>query len=212
MNANFKKLLCGLSAGVMAISLFGCGEKSSAAEETTAAYESAVKESAVATCGEEIKSVSYIYDAAGDCIKEIVTDAEGNAINNYYTYNDNGQCVSEIHNNADGTKDKYRHNISLEGQLTKTIHTDPNGSKDTMVYTYSEDGILTGYTMTCANGDELTALYTYNELGSIAQIDISGAAPSVTVYEYNTYGDVVKETVTVDGVETVTTWEYTYAN
>lgn len=201
-----KKLLCIALAALSVFTLTACAQ----AEEAPTAYESAVKESAVITCGEDVLNVTYIYDQDGLLIKEICTNAEGAEFNNYYIYNDEGLCTSEVHNNPDNTKDKYRHTITKEGILTKTVHTEPSGSKNTCVYTYAEDGTRTGYTLTYASKDVAEAAYTYNDLGAIAQIDVTGTNPSVTTYEYDKYGSVIKETVTANGTETVTTYEYTY--
>ena len=68
----------------------------------------------------------------------------------------------------------------------------------------------TGYTKTFSDKSTQTAVYTYNDLGAVASIECTGVEPSVTTYEYNNHGDVIKESVTVEGVETVTTYEYTY--
>ena len=201
---NMKKLLCAALALIMAFGLVACG-----GEKAPTAYEPAVKASAVKTCGEESFNITYVYDAEGNCIKEVVTDASGNELNNYFTYNGEGKINSEIHNNADETKDKYRHSYK-DGLLMKTVHTAPSGTKTTIEYSYNDRGAITGYTKTFADKQTQTATYAYNDLGAVARIDCTGVNPSVTTYEYNNHGDVIKETVTVDGVETVTTYEYTY--
>ena len=200
---NMKKLLCAALAMVLAFGLVACGEKA------PAGYEPAVKASAVKTCGEESTTITYVYDADGNCIKEVITDASGNELNNYFTYNSEGKLGSEIHNNADETKDKYRHTYK-DGLLIKTVHTAPSGSKTTIVYTHNDRGAINGYTKTFSDKSTQTATYAYNDLGAVARIECTGAEPSVTTFEYNNHGDVIKETVTVDGVETVTTYEYTY--
>lgn len=200
-----KKLLC-LVLAVMTLSVFaGCSQ----GEAEITAYEPANPVSAVKTCGEASWTVSYVYDENSQLIKEIITDAEGNAINNYYIFQKDGTCASEVHNNPDGTKDKYRHSYT-DGVRTKTVHTEPSGAKNTYVFTYNEDGTIAGYTLTLASKEVQEAAYTYNPLGGLAQIDRTGANPSVTAYEYDKHGQVIKETFTADGVETVTTYEYTY--
>lgn len=198
-----KKLLCLMLAVMTLCTLTACGEK-----EITA-YEPAVKESAVQTTGEEVWNIAYVYDADGLLIKEINTAADGTGVNNYYIYNDDGNCTSEVHNNVDGTKDKYRHTWK-DGLKTKTVYTEPTGTKHTFVYTHNEDGTIAGYTLTFATKEVQEAVYTYNALGAVEKIEKTGHMPSVTVYAYNNHGDVITETVTVDGTETVTTNEYTY--
>ncbi len=206
---NTKKLLCTVLALIMAFALVACDAEKAPEETAPAAYVPAVKESAVKTCGEASVTITYVYDADGKCIKEVATDAEGNELNNYFTYNSEGKLGSEIHNNADQTKDKYRHTYK-DGLLIKTVHTAPSGSKTTIAYTHNEDGTIAGYTKTFSDKSTQTAVYTYNDLGAVASIECTGVEPSVTTYEYNNHGDVIKETVTVEGVETVTTYEYTY--
>jgi len=206
---SIKKLLCVMLAIFMVTSLVACGAPAEETEAPLTAYKSAVKESAVKTCGEEVVTITYVYDADGNCIKEICTDGSGNEVNNFYTYNDEGKCTSEIHNNADGSKDKYRHTY-VDGLLTKTVHTGATGSKLTYLYTHNENGSIAGYTVTFPSKDVQEATYAYNELGAVVTITCTGAESSVTAYEYDEYGNVIKEAVTVDGVETVTTYEYTY--
>lgn len=201
-----KKLLCIVLAALSVFALTACAQE----EASPTAYESAVKTAAVITCGEEVLNVSYVYDQDGLLIKEVYTNADGAEFSSYYIYNDAGLCTSEVHNNPDGSKDKYRHTITKEGVLTKTVHTEPTNSKNTFVYTYAEDGKCTGYTLTYASKEVQEATYTYNDLGAIARIDCTGANASVTAYEYDKYGNVIKETVTAGDTETVTTYEYTY--
>lgn len=198
-----KKLLCLALAVLTLCALTACGEK-----EITA-YEPAMKESAVKTTGEEVWNIAYVYDADGLLIKEINTAADGTGVNNYYIYNDDGKCTSEVRNNVDGTKDKYRHTWK-DGLMTKSVFTEPSGAKHNYVYTHNENGTIAGYTLTFATKEVQEAVYTYNALGAVAKIEKTGFEPSVTVFEYNQHGDVVKETVTADGTETVTTYEYTY--
>ncbi len=205
-----KKILSILLCVLMLLTFSACSQEEAApTEEVLTAYKSAVKESAVITCGEETLNVVYVYKE-GNLIKETFTSADGTAYSNFYIYNDNGQCTSEVQNNPDETKDKYRHTIDANGVLVKTVHTEPTNSKNTTVYAYSEDGVCTGYTLTYASKDVQEAAYTYNELGAVSQIDVTGFEPSVTTFEYDEFGNVVKETVTANGAETVTTYTYTY--
>lgn len=206
---NIKKIVSILLAVLMVSALAACGAPAEETEAPLTAYKSAVKEAAVKTCGEEVINITYVYDADGNCIKEICTDASGNTVNNFYTFNDEGVCTNEIHNNADGSKDKYRHTY-VDGLLTKTVHTGATGTKLTYLYTHNEDGTIAGYTVTFPSKDVQDGTYAYNELGAVASITRTGAEASVTAYEYDEYGNVIKETVTVDGAETVTTYEYTY--
>ena len=208
MKINCKKLLCAVMALLMVASLAACGNESAKETEAPAleAYKSAVKESATKTCGEEVVTIQYVYNAEGQCIKEICTDTAGNEVKNYYTFGDDGNVNSEIHNNPDGSKDKFRHTY-IDGLMTKTVHTEPSGSKNTYTYTHNEDGTVAGYSLVMSSGDTIEVTYTYNALGAVEKMESSA---SVTVYTYNEFGDVVTETVTENGTETVTTYEYTY--
>ena len=201
-----KKLLCALCAFVMVIGLMaGCAQE----EKVPQIAQSATVTITVGDAEAVTKQVEYIYDEAGNLIKEIFTDAEGNQVKNFYIFNDENLCVNDILNNEDGTKDKHRFTYR-DGILVKSAHTTPAGSVNNTEYSYDEAGVRTGYTLTYANKEVQTGVYTYNAEGQLVNLTCTGVNPCVIDYEYNDNGDLAKESVTVDGVVTVTAYEYTY--
>ncbi len=201
-----KKLLCAACAFVMVIGLMaGCSQE----EKVPQIAQSATVTVTAADGTAVTKQVAYIYDDAGNLIKEIFTDAEGNEVKNFYIFNDENICVSDIMNNEDGTKDKHRFTYR-DGILVKSVHTTPAGSVNTTEYTYDEAGVRTGYTLTYATKEVQTGVYTYDEEGRLINLTCTGANACVIDYEYNDNGDLAKESVAVDGAVTVTTYEYTY--
>lgn len=203
-----KKLLCITLALLSICSLTACAVKGDA----PTAYKSALKESAVITCGEKVLNATYTYKD-GLLVKETFTNAEGTEFSNFYIYNDEGQCTSEVHNNPDGTKDKYRHTFDGNGVKTKTVHTNPSGSKNTCVYLYDEAGTLVTHVLTTASKEVINGVYAYNELGGIDAIlyhNDSGTVSYAVNYVRDIYGNVVKEVSTESGSEITTTYEYIY--
>lgn len=157
-------------------------------------------------------SMEILYTVKnGNVVKEVRTASGGGQTKSYYKYNADGLCTSEIHVQADGSKDNINH--FYEGTLpVRTIRTNANGLKDTFVYTCDADGKVTAHTLTFSDGSVQEATYSYNEQGLLAQLQCTGAGEETLSYEYNVYGDVVKETSSVPGgEETVYTYTYTYA-
>ena len=160
------------------------------------------------TTGEGTVSTTteYVFKN-GNLIKEITTHADGTVTKNYYKYDEHGNCSSETLNHADGTKTVLSH-FYEDGIKIRTIRTNPNNSKDTYVYTCDENGNVISHVLTFADNSKEEATYSYN---SFNQLSVISAGSVTTTYEYNYFGDVVKETVAENGnVLSATTYTYNY--
>lgn len=124
-----------------------------------------------------INSVAYEYDGNGNKIKEILSDAENNAVSDtVYTYNENGLVLSSVTNNKNGnTTNETSYEYNAEGLVSKLISKTERDTRTT-VYEY-KNGVLAEETMTVVpkNG-----------------IDTERTREYVTTYEYSAEGMVVK--------------------
>lgn len=232
-----KKLICLLLALVMVMAMTACGDENKKDyEDAVAAYNAGNYEEAadklaalgdyedaasmlatikaeksgvcvevVTAEGTASSEVEYIFKD-GNLIKENITLADGTVIKNYYKYDDNGLCSSETLNQADGGKVVINH-LYEDGIKVRSIRTNPDKSKDSYEYTCDASGKVVSHVLTMADGSVEEAAYTYNKLGQLSAV--SGAA--VINYEYNVFGDLVKETVTENGeITSTTTYSYIY--
>lgn len=233
-----KKLICLLLALIMVVSMTACGDENKKPyEEAVAAYNNGYYEEAAAklaalgdykdaaTLLASIKAekagvaldvttadgttsthVEYIFKN-GNLIKENISHADGTVTKNYYKFDDLGNCTSETLNHADGGKTMVSHFYEGTNKV-RTIRTNPNNSKDTYEYTCDENGKVLSHVLTLADGTVEEATYSYNEQG---QLTVISAASGNTTFEYNAFGDVVKEAVEANGeVVSATTYAYTY--
>ena len=107
----------------------------------------------------------------------------------------------------DGSKININH-FYENGVIVRTVRTNANGLKDTYEYTCDENGKILSHVLTLAAGTVEEATYTYNEQG---QLNVISTATGTTTYEYNAFGDVVKEAVAENGeVVSATTYAYVY--
>ena len=233
-----KKLICLLLALMMIMTMAACGDENKEPyEEAVAAYNNGYYEEAanklaalgdykdaasmLASISAEKSGVSvevtteegtvtseveYIFKD-GNLIKENITYADGTVIKNYYKYNDEGLCTSETRNDLDGGKTVLNH-FYEDGVKIRTICTNPDKTKDTYEYTCDKSGKIISHVLTLSDLTVEEATYTYNEQGRLSVIS---DAASTTTYEYNAFGDVVKEAVTENGeVACATTYAYIY--
>ena len=233
-----KKLICMLLAVVMVLAMAACADENKEAYEAAVAaynggyYEDAANklaalgdykdaaellatisaEKAGATVevstadGTVTTEAEYIFKN-GNLIKENITHADSTVTKNYYKFDDNGNCTSEILNQLDGSKVNINH-FYENGVIVRTIRTNANGLKDTYEYTCDENGKILSHVLTLADGTVEEATYTYNEQG---QLNVISTATGTTTYEYNAFGDVVKEAVAENGeVVSATTYAYVY--
>ena len=233
-----KKLICLLLALVMVMAMAACGDENKEAyEEAVAAYnagsceEAATKLAALgdykdaaallATIKAEKSGVTaevttadgtvtttteYVFKN-GELVKENITLADGTVIKNYYKYDDNGLCSSETRNQADGSKVVINH-LYEDGVKVRTIRTNANKSKDNYEFTCDESGKVVSHVLTFADNTTEEATYSYNEAG---QLSVISATSGNTTFEYNAFGDCVKETVEANGeVVSATTYTYIY--
>lgn len=233
-----KKMLCALLALALVMAMVACGDESKKPyEEAVAAYNNGYYEEAaeklaalgeykdaasllasikaeksgVTTTvttgeGEETSTTEYVFKN-GNLIKENITLADGTVVKNYYKYDDNGLCSSETLNLADGGKVVISH-FYEDGMRVRSIRTNADKSKDTYAYTCDENGKILSHVLTLADGTAEESTYTYNEQGLLSVIS---AASGNTTFEYNAFGDVVKEAVEANGeVVSATTYAYTY--
>lgn len=233
-----KKMLCVLLALALVMAMVACGDESKKPyEEAVAAYNNGYYEEAaeklaalgeykdaasllasikaeksgVTTTvttgeGEETSKTEYVFKN-GNLIKENITLADGTVVKNYYKYDDNGLCSSETLNLADGGKVVISH-FYEDGMRVRSIRTNADKSKDTYAYTCDENGKILSHVLTLADGTAEESTYTYNEQGLLSVIS---AASGNTTFEYNAFGDVVKEAVEANGeVVSATTYAYTY--
>ena len=146
----------------------------------------------------------------GNVIKAIRTVSGGDHIKSYYKFNNEGLCTSEIHTQADGSKVNINH--FYEGKLpVRTVRTNANGLKDTFVYTCDAEGKVISHVLTFSDNSVQEATYSYNEQGQLEKLECTGAGEETLTYEYNAYGDVVKETSSNPFGESVTKYNYTYS-
>lgn len=231
-----KKLICVLLALVMVMAMAACGDENKKAyDDAVAAYNAGNYEDAanklaalgdykdaaamLATikaekagvtttittdAGEDTSTTEYIFKD-GNLVKETITHADGTVIKNYYKYDENGLCTSETLNQADGGKVVINH-LYDGGIKTRTIRTNADKSKDTYEFICDENGKVISHVLKLADGTVEEATYTYNEAG---QLTVISSADSNTTYEYNAFGDVVKESVAVNG-EVVSASVYAY--
>lgn len=232
-----KKLFCVMLALVMILAMAACADENKEAyEQAIAAYEggyyedaanklaalgdykdaaellatiSAEKASAiveVATADGTVKTeVSYVVKD-GNVIKETITYADGAVTKNYYKFDDNGNCTSQILNQVDGSKININ-NFYENGVIVRTVRTNANGLKDTYEYTCDESGKITAHTLTFSDNSAEEATYSYNEAG---QLTVISTGATTTTYEYNAFGDVVKEAV-AEGSTVISSTTYAYA-
>ena len=233
-----KKLICLLLALMMVMAMAACGDENKKPyEEAVAAYNDGYYEDAaaklaalgdykdaaslLASISAEKASVSvevttaegtvnseveYIFKD-GNLIKENITYTDGTVIKNYYKYNDEDLCTSETLNDLEGGKTILNH-FYEDGIKIRSIRTNPDKTTDTYAFTCDEAGKVTSHVLTLSDGTVDEAVYTYNELG---QLTVVSGTTGTTTYEYNAFGDVVKEAVTENGeVVCATTYTYIY--
>ena len=233
-----KKLICLLLALVMVMAMTACGDENKEPyEEAVAAYNNGMYEEAA----EKLAALGDYKDAAqllssitaekagvtmeitnaegnvsadveyvikdGNLIKETFTYADGTVTKNYYKYDDSGLCSSETLNQIDGGKVVISH-LYDNGIKTRSIRTNADKSKDTYEYTCDESGKVISHVLTLSDGTVEEATYTYNDQGLLTAI---AATSGTTNYEYNAFGDLVKESVEANGeVVSATTYAYVY--
>lgn len=234
-----KKLICMLLAVVMVLAMAACADENKEAYEAAVAaynegaYEDAANKLAalgdyedaaamLATITAEKAGVTTEVTTAdgtatantefvfkdGNLIKETVTHADGTVTKNYYKYDAEGLCTSETHNQIDGGKFVINH-LYENGIEIRAIRTNADKSKDTYEYTCDESGKILSHVLTLSDGTVEEATYSYNEAGQLTVI--STADGTTTTYEYNAFGDVIKEAVAVNGeVVSTTTYAYVY--
>ena len=233
-----KKLMCMLLALVMVMAMAACGDENKKPyEEAVAAYNAGSYEEAanklaalgeykdaatmlasikaekagvateVTTADGTVSSTTEYVFKDGNLVKENITLADSTVIKNYYKYDGNGLCTSETLNQADGGKVVINH-LYEDGMKVRTIRTNANKTKDTYEYTCDESGKILSHVLTFADNSKEEATYTYNEAG---QLSVISATSGNTTYEYNAFGDVVKETVEANGeVICAATYAYIY--
>ena len=196
-----KKLICLLLALIMVVSMTACGDENKKPyEEAVAAYNNGYYEEAAA----KLAALGDYKDAA-TLLASIKAEKAGVALD--VTTADLGNCTSETLNHADGGKTMVSHFYEGTNKV-RTIRTNPNNSKDTYEYTCDENGKVLSHVLTLADGTVEEATYSYNEQG---QLTVISAASGNTTFEYNAFGDVVKEAVEANGeVVSATTYAYTY--
>lgn len=233
-----KKLICLLLALVMVMAMTACGDENKEPyEEAVAAYNNGYYEEAaekLAALGDykdaasllssitaekagvslEIANADGVTSADveyvikdGNLIKETFTYADGTVTKNYYKYDDAGLCSSETLNQIDGGKVVISH-LYDNGIQVRSIRTNADKSKDTYEYTCDENGKIVSHVLTLSDGSVEEATYAYNEQGLLTAIT---SANGSTIFEYNVFGDLVKEAAEVNGeVITATTYAYVY--
>lgn len=233
-----KKLICMLLAMVLLMAMAACGDENKEAYEAAVAaynagsYEDAANKLAalgdykdaaamlatikaekagvtteVTTAdGTSASTTEYVFKD-GNLVKENITLSDGTVIKNYYKYDDNGLCTSETLNQADGGKVVINH-LYDNGIKTRSIRTNANKTKDTYEFTCDEGGKVLSHTLTYADNTKEEATYSYNDAG---QLTVISSNIGNTTYEYNAFGDCVKESVEVNGeVVCATTYAYVY--
>ena len=233
-----KKLICLLLALMMVMAMVACGDENKDAYEAAIAaynagnYEAAANQLAalgdykdaaaklatikaekagvtteVTTAdGTTTSTTEYVFKD-GNLIKENTTLSDGTVIKNFYKYDETGMCTSETLNHADGGKTMVRH--FYDGNIkVRTIRTNPNNSKDTYEYTCDETGKILSHVLTYSDNTTEEATYSYNEAG---QLSVISSDAGNTTYDYNAFGDCVKESVEANGeVISATTYTYIY--
>lgn len=233
-----KKLICLLLALMMVMAMVACGDENKDAYEAAIAaynagnYEAAANQLAalgdykdaaaklatikaektgvtteVTTAdGTTTSTTEYIFKD-GNLVKENITLADGTVIKNYYKYDDNGLCTSETLNTADGGKIVINH-LYMDGIEVRAIRTNADKSKDTYEFTCDENGKILSHVLTYSDNTTEEATYSYNEAG---QLSVISSDAGNTTYEYNAFGDCVKESVEANGeVICATTYTYMY--
>lgn len=171
------------------------------AEKTGASVEVTTAE------GVTTSDVEYVFKN-GNLIKETITYADGVVIKNYYKYNDEGLCTSETRNDVDGGKTVINH-FYEDGCKVRSIRTNPNKTKDTYEYTCDENGKVFTHVLTLSDRTVEEAAYTYDE--ATGQLVSIMTPTSSNTFVYNRYGDVVSESLSVNGQEVnKVTYAYTY--
>ena len=233
-----KKLICMLLALVLVMAMSACSDENKKPyEEAVAAYNAGSYEEAagklaalgdykdaasllasiraekagvtteVTTADGTVSTTTEYIFKDGNLVKENITLADGTVVKSYYKYDENGLCTSETHGQADGTKVVINH-LYENGVKVRTIRTNANKSKDTYAFTCDENGTILSHVLTFADNSVEEATYSYNEAG---QLSVISSTSGNTTYEYNVFGDVVKETVEANGeVICATTYAYVY--
>ncbi len=136
------------------------------------------------------ETTTYTYDSKGNILSYVKSNEKNNT---YYTYNSNGKIVRE---QSDGNYKYYTYDNKGNNLIYATLKEEYTG----------EAPALYDSSLTCFD----TTTYTYDDKGRILKEENSDG--SSVSYEYNTSGNVTKETnVTVENDKTKTTvTTYTY--
>ena len=150
-------------------------------------------------------NVEYIF-TDGNLVKENITHADGTVIKNYYKYNDAGLCTSETLNQIDGGKVVINH-LYEDGIKVRSIRTNADKTKDTYVYACDAQGKILSHVLTLSDGTVEEAAYSYDDVTGLLLSIVS--AGNSTTFAYNSYNDMVMETVSANGAE-ISKTAYTY--
>ena len=100
---------------------------------------------------------------------------------------------------------------ALCNRLTECVHSNDllrADGKTQVSVEYDESGKVVSHVLTLSDGTVEEATYSYNEQGLLAVIASNSGN---TTFEYNVFGDLVKESVEANGeVVTATTYAYVY--
>ncbi len=155
--------------------------------------------------GEIIKTGEYVYDDAGNLLKETIYDEAGNlSYECVYKRSSDGNLIETSY-----TEDRESFEISKYNEKGKILSKTKNGTISEE-YFYYENGSLAEDRHYYWNGssDAVVCVTKYNEDGKKILYTENGKVISETAY--NEYGDVIREEYDVDSYGHESTYEYKY--
>ena len=197
-----KKLICMLLALVMVLAMVACGDENKEAyKAAVAAYNNGEYENAanqLAALGEYKDAASMLATITAEKagVTTTVTTVEGEVTTTTeYIFKD-GNLIKEAITLADGTQVKNYYKYDENGLCTSETLNQADGGK------------VISHVLTLSDSTTEEATYSYNEQGLLSVIS---ATSGNTTYEYNAFGDVVKEAVEANGeVISAVTYAYIY--
>ena len=165
----------------------------------------------------ETDVIEHTYKS-GSCVRELetYTYADGTLTESHadYTYDENGNMTSEVYYDAAGL---VHHSLMYEydenGNKTLCLYKEPDGTVyNTVTYEYDEDGNLTKEAYDTGQHQE-SYVYTYDKFGNMASETyyMHDDIHAHSDYEYDFLGNIVIESIQIDGVNTMEVHDYTYA-
>jgi YD repeat-containing protein len=144
--------------------------------------------------GSLTSKTTYMYDDEGKLIEEVCYNPFGLLNTMLFTYDDKGNLTAEQIYDPSGLKSRSEHTYDEHGRRVATTNYDPHGPAlgiSKVVTTYDAKGSIL----------EVTTYYTH-KTGDEEDRPIPPPAKRVYTYEFDTYGNWIKQTQTLCTSET----------